>query len=151
MALRLWLPLNGDLNNQGIDGDATITNDGATVNAAGKIGSCYAFDGTQRIIVKDTNLKTLLNNSTQPFSLACWIYLDSDETDRAILFGNYNANPFIEWELTADCKQRLCAGSTSSFTDKKDSTVVPKETWTHLAVTYDGSTTTFYQDGVLKS
>lgn len=149
--LRLWLPLNGDLKNIGLDGDAVITNNGATVNTAGKIGSCYAFDGTQKITVKDPNLKTLLSNSAQSFSMSCWIYLNSDETDRVIIFGNYNANPFMNWELTAACKQRLAAGGTSNYSNKEDSTVIPKETWTHLAVTYDGSITKFYQDGIFKS
>ena len=46
MGLILWLPLNGTIENQGLDGDAIITNNGATVNNEGKIGKCYAFDGT---------------------------------------------------------------------------------------------------------
>ena len=45
MALQVWLPLNGNLNNQGLS-NITVTNVGATVNAAGKIGNCYSFDGT---------------------------------------------------------------------------------------------------------
>ena len=40
MSLKVWLPLNGNLNNYGLS-NVTITNDGATVNPNGKIGSCY--------------------------------------------------------------------------------------------------------------
>lgn len=40
MSLRVWLPLNGNLNNYGLS-NVTITNDRATVNPDGKIGSCY--------------------------------------------------------------------------------------------------------------
>ena len=45
MSLRVWLPLNGNLNNYGIS-DITVTNNGATVDNNGKIGKCYKFDGT---------------------------------------------------------------------------------------------------------
>jgi hypothetical protein len=45
MALQVWLPLNGDLHNQGLS-NVTVTNNGATVDNNGKIGKCYSFDGT---------------------------------------------------------------------------------------------------------
>lgn len=45
MALRVWLPLDGNLNNYGISG-ATVTNNGATVDNSGKIGKCYSFNNT---------------------------------------------------------------------------------------------------------
>ena len=40
MALRVWLPLNGNLENKGIS-NITVTNNGATVDNNGKIGKCY--------------------------------------------------------------------------------------------------------------
>ena len=43
MALQIWLPLNGDLHNQGLNNNITATNNGATVNNNGKIGKCYQF------------------------------------------------------------------------------------------------------------
>lgn len=45
MALRVWLPLDGNLNNYGISG-VTVTNNGATVNNHGKIGKCYSFSAS---------------------------------------------------------------------------------------------------------
>jgi hypothetical protein len=36
------LPLNGNLNNQGLSG-TPISNTGAVVNTNGKIGKCYSF------------------------------------------------------------------------------------------------------------
>jgi hypothetical protein len=38
------LPLNGNLNNQGLSNYQFINN-GATIDTSGKIGSCYSFDG----------------------------------------------------------------------------------------------------------
>ena len=146
MGLKLWLPLNGDLENKGAS-IATITNNGTTVDNSGKIGQCYSFNNTC-IIIDSTDIQNCFASPSSQFSMACWIYLNSDETDRVIIFGNYTANPFINWELTANCQQRICAGGSSNYTTKSNSTTVPKTTWTHLAVTYDGTTTTFYQNGV---
>ena len=148
MALKVWLPLDGDLHNQGLS-NVTITNGGATVNASGNIGSCYGFNGSQYITIVSTDVQNIFQNTASSFSMACWIYLNSDETDRVIIFGNYIANPFINWELGANCTQRLCAGGTSNFTTKVNSTAVPKEKWTHIAVTYDGNITNFYMNGLL--
>ena len=147
MGLKLWLPLNGTLDNKGT-ASVTVTNDGATVETAGKIGSCYSFNNTH-IILDSTDVQNMFASTTQPFSFACWIYLNSDETDRVIIFGNYNANPFVNWELSAGCAPRLAVGGTSNYTTKSGTAVVPKTTWTHIAVTYDGTTTCFYQNGVL--
>ena len=45
MALIAWYPLNGDTKDY--SGNAyNLTNNGATSNASGKIGSCYEFDKT---------------------------------------------------------------------------------------------------------
>ena len=47
MSLQVWLPLNGNLNNQGLDGSLGFTNTAsATVTTDGKIGSCYSFSST---------------------------------------------------------------------------------------------------------
>ena len=73
MALQVWLPLNGDLHNQGLS-NITVTNNGATVNTSGKIGSCYSFNGS------NTSLKlsqSLFTNNTTEFSYACWVKASS--------------------------------------------------------------------------
>jgi archaellum component FlaF (FlaF/FlaG flagellin family) len=44
MALKVWLPLNGNLENKG-DSDVTVINNGATVDNNGKIGKTYLFNG----------------------------------------------------------------------------------------------------------
>ena len=40
MSLQVWLPLTKDLRNQGLN-KTIVTNNGATIDAAGKIGNCY--------------------------------------------------------------------------------------------------------------
>lgn len=66
MSLQVWLPLNGDLHNQGLSG-LTATNNGATVNNNGKIGKCYYFNGTSaRISFPATTI-------SYPISICAWI------------------------------------------------------------------------------
>lgn len=45
MSLIAWYPLNGDTNDYS-GNNYHLTNNGATNNASGKIGSCYEFDKT---------------------------------------------------------------------------------------------------------
>ena len=68
MALIVWLPLNGNLNNQGLDGDITVTNSGATVDNNGKIGKCYSFTTSQYI-----ELSNLPFSSLTHCSISFWI------------------------------------------------------------------------------
>lgn len=67
MSLQVWLPLRGDLRNQGIS-NITVTNNGATVDTSGKIGSCYYFNGGQSI---STSYSTAIG--TGDFSISMWL------------------------------------------------------------------------------
>ena len=73
MALQVWLPLTGNLNNIGLS-DVSATNSGATVSTSGKIGSCYQLTGSssQKITV---SMSPTVTNSIG--SLACWVKFNS--------------------------------------------------------------------------
>lgn len=49
MALQVWLPLNGNLDNQGLS-NIVVSNNGATIDNNGKIGKCYSFNGSSNYI-----------------------------------------------------------------------------------------------------
>ena len=51
MALQIWLPLNGNLNNQGLN-TYTISNTGV-IDSLGKIGSCYSYSKQYTLISGD--------------------------------------------------------------------------------------------------
>ena len=69
MALRVWLPLNGNINNYGIS-DVTVTNNGATIDNNGKIGKCYSFNGSSAKISTPINL-------TPEMSFCVWVKFNS--------------------------------------------------------------------------
>ena len=70
MSLVVWLPLNGNLENQGLS-NVTVTNNGATVDNNGKIGKCYKFDETYLTI------STGLPANPTVFSFCSWVKLIS--------------------------------------------------------------------------
>jgi len=91
--LKVWLPLDGDLRNLGCS-DVTVTNNGATVNSAGKIGKCYS-----PATITLTNLNNLsFNNSSYCFwaktnSTASWqLIIGIDNSDNSQIHGIYIAD-----------------------------------------------------------
>ena len=73
MALKVWLPLNGNINNQGLS-DYKFTNAGATISNTGKIGICYSFDGT------DDRIYTTGFNLGNNFTITLWANLSAVPT-----------------------------------------------------------------------
>ena len=76
MSLQVWLPLLGNLNNNGLS-DVTVTNNGATVASDGKIGSCYSFDGDISYLLGTHNF---INNNTDDWSFCCWMKVNNVHT-----------------------------------------------------------------------
>jgi hypothetical protein len=86
MSLRVRLPLDGNLENKGLD-IATITNNGATIDNDGKTGQCYAFNGsTSYISISDVS--KYIKGGSNPFSISFWMYHSGNER-RGILFGGF--------------------------------------------------------------
>ncbi len=72
MSLQVWLPLNGNLDNQGLS-DITVTNVGATVDDSGKIGKCYSFDGNDYFSLS-------YNSFDNEWSYSIWFYTTTNNT-----------------------------------------------------------------------
>ena len=147
MSLQVWLPLNGNLNNQGLS-EVTVTNNGATIDSNGKIGSCYSFDtGKYLTVTKPASI-------TKEISYSCWVNISSwnSTTYDCIL----SMATGTGW---ADSRATLCrnSGSTnltwniadgSSRSYVNSSTSLSLNTWYHIACTYDGAKLRIYINGV---
>ena len=72
MALQIWLPLNGNLNNNGI-ANTTITSTNTTMSTNGKLGSCLSFNNTGYLL----GSPGVLSNSTNDWTFACWMKVNA--------------------------------------------------------------------------
>ena len=139
MALQIWLPLNGDLHNQGLS-NLTITNNGATIDNNGKIGKCYSFNGTDNYLV--FNNLTCSNWAT--FSLTCWCYPSSDFNYLFLIRGG-------------GAHRVRISGDGFMFRDSNNSTqrivgfgtTIPLNTWSHITCVYNRGEIFMYVNGVL--
>lgn len=138
MSLQVWLPLNGNLDNQGLS-DISVTNYGATVDNSGKIGKCYSFDGTNDYLqITNYHMSNLVE-----YSIACWVYPTSDVDYLFLVRGNGQ-------------HQIHLSGDGLMFRDTKNSSqrIVPwnytfmANTWTHICCTYKLGEIFLYCNGV---
>ena len=101
MSLQVWLPLNGNLNNQGLDGSLEFINTAsATVATDGKIGSCYFFSDTSGnglLLYSGKSPVEFMNAyiNHHSWSLCAWVRTTSDST---VVFGQIGR---------ASCRERV--------------------------------------------
>ena len=157
MSLRVWLPLNGDLHNQGL---SNISLSGSPTWGTGKIGekSFCCNTGITGITIND------LVNVTE-FSIAYWLYIDSSITD----FTNYadfwelqavsgNTTTIIRDELRTNTanlgrhalhmiKDASVGSNTNTYygLGERDDA---KDKWCHVVITKDENYCDAYADGV---
>lgn len=147
MSLVVWLPLNGNLENQGLS-NVTVTNNGAIVDNNGKIGKCYAFNNnTSYISLTSTAINNCFKGGNNPFSIAFWI-LHAD-TSRAIIFGDYSLTGTINFNLELSVEHAV-RFYWASNPDIFFTTALTGNIWQHVVVTYDGTKLRYYLNGELK-
>lgn len=140
MALQVWLPLNGDLHNQGLS-NVTVTNNGATVDSNGKIGKCYNFDGSNDFI----SFSNFNPSEYEEFSLSLWYKANV-------------ANNSIFLIRKNDTTHQICLGFNQfSFRDKLNSSLrlisfsgMTTDVWQHISIVYDKGSIYIYLNGTLQ-
>ena len=146
MSLRVWLPLNGNLNNQGLS-DIAVTNNGATIDNNGKIGKCYYFDGTY------ISFNRPLPNPCSAFTICGWVKLST----------GYAANNGLHLISFETSYGRICIskdglavrvllnynGTTSATGSTATASSVSANVWNHYAVTFDSGKINIYINGQL--
>ena len=148
MSLQVWLPLNGNLNNQGLDGSLEFTNTAsATVATDGKIGSCYSFSatsGTGLLLSKGKSASEFMDAyiNHHSWSMCAWIRTTSNDN---VVFG-------LTYGL------RLWCGSTNyvslynntrSVSASNNISTIDGE-WHHICATYNtlDNAVNVYVDGI---
>ena len=155
MSLQVWLPLNGNLNNQGL---SEVTSTGGTVNNTGILGKCYACTSSSYITIQnpvtdkyDFSFSFWMKVPTTLSSAGAWstmflfrclnINNNSVETSIGISWTDYN-NIKIYDEAN---HQNIWMAPGKEFNYDK---------WCHYTITHTGndSSTTIkvYTDGILR-
>lgn len=147
MALRVWLPLNGNLNNQGLSN--IIPSGTPTFLDSGKMGKCISI--AQR--VSFTKLPKL-----DKFTVLFWLKVDSCSVDWADSLSftskqtdGSSAAPF---RFEATTSSRACSfHNNSPYAITQGSRILITNTqwgqWHHCGVSYDGANLYTYIDGIL--
>ena len=152
MSLQVWLPLNGDLHNQGLS-NINFSNTGVSIDDNGKIGKCYHFNADQYI--KESTYDWT-NFNTSEFSLCCWYKEPSpvaSGNSQIICIGTSSGWNNIRIGLLRRTSNgyplfSVSDGSTAiqyNFT----ASIFTFDTWNHIAVTYNNGELKMYLNGVL--
>lgn len=148
MALQIWLPLTGNLNNQGLK-NITVTNNSATIDNSGIIGKCYNFgNGTSTTQGKGININDNLTTIVgEERSICAWVRPKGNHlhySGAIASSGNWNS---IRWAFCLKQDNTGFTGFDSSFSTYY-STNIPINEWTHLCVTVKNGITSFYKNGI---
>lgn len=149
MSLRVWLPLNGSLENKGISDIEYTINTAPVYVDNGKIGSAISMG---QISMSPQNMENIFSNKTM--SICFWIYINADTGDtskRAMLFGNNSPRRYslfqypscndLHWSWADDTTNNISGVYNGAF---------PSYEWTHCTITYDGNVLSIYLNGELK-
>jgi len=121
-------------------------NNNLTINQSGKIDKSYLFNDSISTVGK-------IPLNSGPFSIAVWVKYtikpDNDDNHQIINlnwdWGNYLGYGYqIEHLNGANGKQNIYFGRDTY----QSNSAVPAGEWHHLVITHDGTTGTFYLDGV---
>lgn len=140
MSLLVWLPLNGNLENQGLS-NVTVTNNGATVNNNGKIGKCYSFSGGANCLIVNYGKNIPANN----LSISCWAYIVANSNDK-IIFGVANgSNQRLYVGIKSDYYQLAYGAQNWGSTPNTAKATIGE--WHHIAVSISNNVCSMYYDG----
>ena len=147
MSLLVWLPLNGNLGNNGFN-NVTVTNSSSTVSDSGKIGKCYSFSGSSQKLT--STLSSSVSSSIG--SLACWVKFNAFPASGKWMclmqlgtsggYANCRFGMYMEYTNGIN----VCVdGSTTAENLYTHS--LSTDTWYHLCTTYDGTDVKLYLNG----
>ena len=152
MSLQVWLPLNGDLHNQGLT-NINIVNNGTIVNNNGKLGKCIEFGQNKYIKLNDYASQFLTYNT---WSLSVWFKCTAQNPSHAgaalISGGNWNQpNNLLNLALSgfsSDHYSRLIISGSGTW-DKGYAYNFYLNTWYHVVLTSGNGATRAYVNGQL--
>lgn len=157
MSLQVWMPLNGDLHNQGLSNliFTNVNSNYTTIDNNGKIGKCYTNNShTEGGLVSNTTI-----NLGQKQSMFCWFKF-TDLVSTSSLGGNlvsqhrYSSNQGLGISIkyvsstTGYLSVNTGDGSNRTYNTYCGTTLLQANTWYHGGFTYDNGTMKIYVNGI---
>ena len=151
MSLQVWLPLNGNIKNQGLSNYTIDAVRGSIVyNDSGKIGKCFYAHGVNTLRINNI-IPDFYNYSS--YSLCAWFYIEAQNTTHSgsavISAGNWNAQVLNlalgNWSTDHYTTLRISGTSWS----RNYAYNFFANQWYHVVVSSDGTSTKAYVNGVL--
>lgn len=151
MSLIHWWPLNGNLNDLGLN-PLTLSNSNVTFDDTGKIGKAALFDSDSDHLTATNGVAEL--HALMEYSMTCWVYLSDQATNHSSSFlssGNWNSNAaqicFGLYDWSGGYSRLLVPNGSSWANGISLSTKIQLNAWHHYTIVYDGLTTKGYIDG----
>lgn len=141
MSLRVWLPLDGTLDNQGLD-DITITNNGATIDNSGKIGKCYSFNGSDNYIYFPYSF------FNEDWSYSIWFYTTDTTTQTLGCCRNGVGFGFSVFLISNKLRIDGVIGQNIQWTTPY---TFPTDVWVNLIITSKNGLIKYYINGEYQS
>lgn len=151
MSLRIWLPLNGSLENKGLDDITPVLTGAVAVDNEGKIGKCYKF-GTS--LGRITIPPTIMRNYAE-CSVTFWVNILGWQSNWDTFFqaglGTAPWNSYIFGVLRnlGNCVVFTISDASSSSQGNYKSSDLNLNTWYHLGFTYKSGHCCIYVNGQL--
>lgn len=158
MALQFWLPLNGNIINQGLTSSKFFIVDNTIITSSqGKIGECYENNS----FTAGGILSELSVNLTQQHSMFCWFKIKELMAESSLgggLISWHNHSTNSGTGLTIRYKTATTGylsvstgnGNNRTYNNYYSTTELQANKWYHGGFTYDGSTIKIYLNGKLE-
>lgn len=149
MALQVWLPLNGNLNNQGLC-FSNFTTSTATINNSGKIGKCYNFTqntGSGIYLSSGISCTDFMNKyiNNHSWTLCAWVNTSSSSTP--VMYLTFGLGFWVGSSTSISLYNSSRTVSCSTNTPSNGNV------WHHVAASYNvvDNKISIYVDGILKN
>lgn len=152
LSLQVWLPLNGNVDNQGLS-NYQVTNTNATINNSGKIGKCYQFGTGQSYLELP---KEAMNRFSTECTVSFWVKLltrnASYETYFQAGLGGAPWSHYIFGLLRNNNSNNCCftiSNGSSSSSNGYTTSDLELNTWYHILLVYKTGHCLIYINGSL--
>ena len=146
MSLQVWLPLTGNLNNQGLIEPLIITNTNVTVDNNGQMGKCYSFNGSSSYL---RTLCPAANYVYGEWSCSCWAKIANITNNMCIISSRKATGAGMSVFILAG-KIRFDNGTDSANAQTQFTTLLTANVWQHICITQTTTKRLLYINGVLK-